>query len=119
MKFDDGTEKIIGVFYDVYNELGFGFLESVYEKAMMVELGRLGIRYENQVPIKVNYKGVVVGDYKADLIVDGNVLIEIKAKREMSSVDEAQLLNYLKATGIKVGLLINFGEKAEFKRRVY
>lgn len=119
MEQGDLTEKIIAVFYEVYNVLGSGFLEKVYERGMKVEFDKLGVEVVAQCPIKVGYKGHVIGDYVADFVVDGKVVVEIKAKRELDSVDEAQLLNYLKATGLKVGLLLNFGKKPEFKRRVY
>jgi len=113
------TEKVIGVYYEVYRTLGPGFLERVYENAMAVEFESLGIDVECQCPIKVVYKGKIVGDYVADFLVGDEVVVEIKAKGELSAVDDAQLLNYLKATGKRVGLLFNFGRKAEFKRRVF
>ena len=113
------TEKIIGVFYEVYRTLGYGFLEKVYENAMRIEFESLGINVRFQCPIKVYYKEKIAGDYVADFIVDNKVIVEIKAKKELSSADEAQLLNYLKGTGKKVGLLFNFGRKAEFKRRIF
>lgn len=116
----DVTEKIIGAAFTVYAELGYGFLESVYQKAMQVELQRLGLRCEIECPIKVNYKGVIVGDFRADLFVAEVVMVELKTAKEFNSEDEPQLLNELKATGIKVGLLINFGRmKVEFKRMVF
>ncbi len=119
MKYKEITEKIIGVFYEVYNKLGSGFLEKVYENAMLVELERLGLKYMNQYPIKVNYKGEVVGDYIADFIIEESVVVEIKAKKELSSVDDAQLLNYLVATKSEVGLLLNFGKEPKFKRKIF
>ncbi len=119
MKHRDVTEAIIGCFYNVYNELGYGFLESVYEKAMMIELASLGIQVVNQYPISVAYHGKVVGEYKADLLVENKVIVEIKAASDLHDRFEAQLLNYLKATKIEVGLLINFGPKAKFYRRAY
>ena len=119
MKHEDITEKVIEVFYRVYNTLGYGFLEKVYENAMCLEFRKSGINFESQVPIKVFYGGEVVGDYVADFVIEGKVIVEIKALRVMSSVDENQLLNYLTCTDKGVGLLLNFGEKAEIKRKIY
>ena len=119
MMHEEISEKIIGAFYEVYNILGDGFLERVYELALAVEFERVGLKFGRQCPIKVSYKDVIVGDYVADFLVEGEVVVEIKAKRELSSADEAQLLNYLKGAGKEVGLLFNFGRKAEFKRRVF
>lgn len=112
------TEQILGIFYDVYNELGYGFLESVYENAMVVALRAAGLEAARQVPFTVEFHGEIVGEYRADLIVNGRVIVEIKAIVALSSAQEAQLLNYLKASGLEVGLLLNFGPKAEFKRKV-
>jgi GxxExxY protein len=109
------TEKIIGVFYDVYNELGHGFLESVYEEAMAIALGQAGIQVERQVPLKVIFRGMVVGDFRADVIVEGAVILELKAASGIDPAHEAQLLNYLRATEIEVGLLLNFGPRPQFK----
>jgi len=119
MKHEELTEKIIGVFYRVYNELGYGFLEKVYERALAFEFKKEGLVFERQVPIKVLYKGEVMGDYVADFIVDGKVIVEVKALQEVGGAEGAQLLNYLRATGNSVGLLLNFGRKAEVKRKVY
>jgi GxxExxY protein len=114
------TEKTIGAAFEVHRELGYGFLERVYQRAMQVELLRAGVSAEIEQRIQVQYKGVVVGDYDADLIVDGCVAIELKVAPQYDKRDEAQLLNELKATGIKVGLLINFGRtKVEYKRLVF
>ncbi|MBU4199065.1 MAG: GxxExxY protein [Verrucomicrobia bacterium] len=116
----DITGKIIGAAFEVYRELGYGFLEKVYQKAMMVELHRIGLRADMEHPIHVRYKTVVVGDYAADLFVENQVMVEIKVAKEYNRQDEPQLLNELKGTGIKVGLLINFGRtKVEFKRMVF
>lgn len=117
--FKDTTEKIIKCFYKVFDELGGGFLESVYEKALLIELKVCGINAEFQVPLKVKYKGAVIGDFKADIVVDGKVIIEIKAVSKITKEHEAQLINYLRATGIRIGLLVNFGDKIEFMRRIY
>jgi GxxExxY protein len=116
----DITEKIIGAAFEVYGVLGYGFLESVYQKAMQVELQRLGFKCEIECPIKVKYKDVIVGDFRADLFVNEVVIVELKTAKNYNAEDEPQLLNELKATGIKVGLLINFGRtKVEFIRRAF
>ena len=116
----DVTEKIIGAAFEVYGVLGYGFLESVYQKAMQVELQRLGFKCEIECPIKVKYKDAIVGDFRADLFVNEVVIVELKTAKNYNAEDEPQLLNELKATGIKVGLLINFGRtKVEFIRRAF
>jgi GxxExxY protein len=112
LRFSLLTEKIIGLFYDVYNELGYGFLESVYEQALLIALRQAGLDVEAQVEIPVRFRGLEVGNYKADLQVDRKVLIELKAARSLEKAHGAQILNYLKATNIEVGLLLNFGEPA-------
>ena len=113
------TDKIIGAAYKVYNTLGCGFLEKVYENAMVIELTKLGMPVRQQEPVQVYYDGQVVGDYAADLVVDGKVIVELKAVSALEKVHEVQLVNYLKATGIEVGLLLNFGREMEIKRRVF
>jgi GxxExxY protein len=113
------TEKIIKAYYKVYNTLGYGFLEKVYEKAMMIELKKVGLHAERQVSIKVYYEGEMVGDYYADIIVVNKVIVELKASEALCVEDEAQLLNYLKATEIEVGLLLNFGIKPQLKRKLF
>ncbi len=114
------TETIIGAAFEVHQELGYGFLERVYQHALQVELIRRGVAAEIERRIQVQYKGVVVGDYDADLIVADSVAVEIKVNPQYDKRDEAQLLNELKATGLKVGLLINFGRnKVEYKRLVF
>jgi GxxExxY protein len=114
------TEQIIGAAFEVYSILGYGFLERVYQRAMQVELRARGLKAEIEEKIKVWYKDELVGDYQADLWVADSVIVELKVAREYQSEDEAQLLNELKATGIRVGLLINFGRtKVEFKRFVF
>ena len=118
MKHEELTERIIGVFYRVYNELGFGFLEKIYERALAFEFKEEGLVFERQVPIKVFYKGEVMGDYYADFIVEGKVVVEVKAIKEIGEAEGIQLLNYLKATGKEVGLVLNFGREAEIKRKV-
>ncbi|HJO47468.1 MAG TPA: GxxExxY protein [Candidatus Scalindua sp.] len=113
------TEKIIKIFYKVYNNLGYGFLEKVYENAMMIEFKRIGIPVVSQSAIKVVYESEVIGEYFADILVDNKVIVEIKAAKSLAVENEAQLLNYLKATDIEVGLLLNFGPKPDFKRKVF
>ena len=113
------TEKIIKIFYKVYNNLGYGFLEKVYENAMMIEFKRIGIPVVSQSAIKVVYESEVIGEYFADVLVDNKVIVEIKALKSLAVENEAQLLNYLKATDIEVGLLLNFGPKPDFKRKVF
>ena len=114
------TEAIIGAAFEVYNQLGYGFLERVYQRALQVELLRRGASAEIEKRIQVQYKGVVVGDYDADLIVAECVAVEIKVSPQYDKRDEAQLLNELKATGLKVGVLLNFGRtKVELKRLVF
>jgi len=114
------TEKIIGAAFEVHRELGYGFLERVYQRALQVELLRAGVSAEIEKRIQVQYKGVVVGESDADLIVDSCVAVEVKVALQYDKRDEAQLLNELKATGIKIGLLINFGRtKVEYKRLVF
>ncbi len=114
------TEKVIGVFYEVYRELGAGFLEKVYEEAMAIEFRKRGIKFGRQVGIGVCYKNESAGDYVADFLVEGEVIVEVKSKRSIEKFDDAQVINYLKGTGKRVGLLVNFGgEDIEFKRLVY
>jgi len=113
------TEKVIGAFYEVYNVLGPGFLENVYEGALAVEFSRRGLKFGRQFPIRVCYKGEIVKDYIADFLVEDLVIVEVKAMVGVGGVEEAQLLNYLKATGKSVGLILNFGKKAEVRRRVF
>lgn len=113
------TGKVIGAFFDTYNELGHGFLESVYEAALEVRLREAGIGLQRQVPIAVRFHGRVVGEFRADMLVENHLLIEIKAAAQLVPAHEAQLLNYLKATRLRLGLLLNFGPRAEFRRRVF
>ncbi len=116
----DITEKVIGAAFEVYRVLGYGFLESVYQRAMQAELQKAGLKAEIERLIKVRYKDVIVGDFRADLLVNEAVIVELKTAKNYNSEDEPQLLNELKATGVKVGLLINFGRtKVEFKRMVF
>ena len=118
-KYKELTEKIIEIFYRVYNKLGYGFLEKVYENAMMVELKKEGFPAVSQSAIRVFYEDEVIGEYYADILVDNTVIVEIKAAKSLVKENEAQLLNYLKATDIEVGLLVNFGTKPEVKRKAF
>jgi GxxExxY protein len=112
-------DMILKSFYEVYNELGDGFLESVYENALYIILTGYGLCVERQKDISVFFRGKIIGDFKADLIVNGKVIVELKAVRALDPTHEAQLINYQKATNIEVGLLLNCGRKPEFKRFVY
>jgi len=119
LKHSEITDKIIKSFYQVYNTLGYGFLEKVYENALIIELKKLGLNAIAQHPIQVYYDNAVVGDYFADILVENAVIIEIKAAKTINLEHEAQLLNYLKATQLEVGLILNFGPKAEFSRKAF
>lgn len=119
MKYKELTEKIIGCSYRVYNKMGFGFLESVYEKCMLIELRKAGLNAESQKPITVCYENEIVGEFIADIIVNDTIILELKAVRQIVNAYEVQLVNYLVATGKPVGLIINFGErKVEIKRKI-
>lgn len=113
------TEKILKAYFDVYNKLGYGFLEKVYENALFIELSAVGLLTKRQVPLKVFYQGQSVGEYFADLIVEDIVILELKAAESIREEHEYQLINYLRATDIEVGLLLNFGKKPEFKRKIF
>jgi len=119
MKHEDITDKIIKAFYKVYNTLGHGFLEKVYERAMIVELGQMGLLVESQNKILVYYYGNIIGDYCADLTIENAVICELKAAECIVEEHEFQLINYLKATTIEVGLLLNFGKKPEIRRKIF
>ena len=119
MLHEEITEKVLNAFFKVNRELGFGFLEKVYENSMIIELIKMGLKVEQQKNIRVHYLGYEVGDYYADLIVNDIVIIELKAAESLREEHEAQLINYLRATNIEVGLLLNFGKKPEFKRKIY
>jgi GxxExxY protein len=111
------TQKIIGSAFEVYKHLGYGYLEKVYQRAMQVELLQRGLEAQLEHPIQIRYKGVIVGDYAADLFVEDKVMVELKVAADYCKADEAQLINELVSTGVKVGLLINFGrERVDFKR---
>lgn len=119
LKHSEVTDKIIGVFYDVYNELGYGFLESTYAEAMVIALAQSGLPAAREVPVPVWFRGEKVGQYYADMVVDQRVLLELKAARNLESAHEAQLLHYLRATEIEVGLLLNFGLRPQFRRLLF
>ena len=119
MEFENITEDIIGCAYKVYNTMGFGFLESVYEECLLIELRKAGLKSENQKPITVHYEDEVVGNFIADIFVEDSIILELKSVKTLAKAHEVQLVNYLVATGKNVGLLINFGqEKVEVKRKV-
>jgi GxxExxY protein len=113
------TERIIGVFYDVYNELGYGFLESVYEESLVIALREACVRVERQLAILVWFRGHQVGQFRGDILVEGKVLLELKSTRILEAAHEAQLLHYLKSTEIEVGLLLNFGSRPQFRRLMF
>jgi GxxExxY protein len=113
------TNKIINCFYTVYNTLGFGFLEKVYENSMLIELLKEGIKAEKQRPVKVYYFDHLVGEYFADIIVEDTIILELKAAESLAEEHELQLINYLKATDKEIGLLLNFGKKPEFRRKIF
>jgi GxxExxY protein len=119
LKHSDITEKIIGIFYGVYNELGHGFLESTYAEALLVALEASGLNAAREVSVPVWFRGRKVGQYYADLIVEGMVLLELKAARTLESAHEAQLLHYLRATKVEVGLLLNIGLRPQFRRVLF
>lgn len=119
MEYEELTEKIIGCAYDVYNKMGFGFLESVYEKCLLIELKKAGLEAEPQKDIAVRYEDEVVGEFKADILVEDSVIVELKSVKQITQAHEVQLVNYLVATGKPVGLILNFAEqKVEVKRKV-
>jgi GxxExxY protein len=119
MEYKELTEKIIGCAYKVYNRMGYGFVESVYEKCLLIELNKLGLKAECQNPITVSYENEIVGEFVADIIVEDTIILELKSVKQIVQACEVQLVNYLVATGKPVGLVINFGEKkVEIKRKV-
>ncbi len=119
MKHAGLTEKIIGVFYDVYNELGYGFLESVYEESLVIALRESGMRAKRQLSIPVWFRGHEVGQFRGDILVERTVLLELKSARTLEAAHEAQLLHYLKSTEIEIGLLLNFGSRPQFRRLLF
>jgi GxxExxY protein len=118
-KHENTTRTIIGVFFDVYNELGHGFLESVYQEAMAIALRCEGLRVEKELALVARFRGQVIGEFKADLVVSGSVIVELKAVRSLEPTHEAQILNYLRASVLEVGLLFNFGPKPQVRRLAF
>jgi GxxExxY protein len=119
LKHADLTEKLIGIFFNIHNELGHGFLESVYEQAFSIVLAENNIFFQRQMAVPVWFHGQQIGEFRADLLVDGKVLVELKTGRDIEPAWEKQLLNYLRATDVEVGLLFNFGPNAQFKRYAF
>jgi GxxExxY protein len=119
LKYADVTEKIIGIFYDVYNELGYGFLESVYEESLVIALRQAGLMVNRQVSVPVWFRNHKVGECRADVTVENCVLLELKCAKGMDPAHEAQVLHYVKSTDIEVGLLLNFGSKPQFRRLLF
>ena len=118
MKYQELTHQVIDAAYSVHKILGYGFLEKVYQNALMIELRKRGIRAESERPLKIQYESEIVGDYVCDIVVEDKVILELKAVKEINEIHEVQLVNYLKGTGIEVGLLINFGPSVQVKRKV-
>ena len=118
-KHSEITEQIIKDFYNVYNTLGYGFLEKVYENAMLIELRKVGLSAIAQQPIRVYYDSVEIGVYFADILVENKVILELKTAEGIASENEAQLINYLRATDIEIGLVLNFGKKPQFKKKAF
>jgi GxxExxY protein len=119
MLYPEVSEQVIKSFFHVYNTLGYGFLEKVYENSLRIALRKAGLAVAQQLPIAVQFEGEVVGEYFADLVVGGVILVELKAAHAIAAEHEAQLINYLKATGFQIGLILNFGPKAEFRRKAF
>ena len=113
------SQQRIGSFFSVYNDLGFGFLEEPYKHAIVVELAARGLSAEREVPFDIIYRGVTVGTYRCDLVVNNSIIVEVKASRSLTDADERQLLNYLKASKVEVGFLLLFGPKPLFRRLIY
>jgi GxxExxY protein len=112
----DVTREILGAFYQIYSALGYGFVEAIYQRSLPLALARRGVKAEREVPMKVTFLDTIVGDYRADLIVEGKVIVETKTAEKILPVHEMQLVNYLRATGINVGLILNFGPRPTFRR---
>lgn len=119
LKHAEVTEKIIGVFYDVYNELGYGFLECVHEESLVIALHEAGLTANRQIPLPVWFRGHKVGEFRADVLVENCVLLELKSARSLDPAHEAQLLHYLKSTEIEIGMLLNFGARPQFRRLLF
>ena len=113
------TKSIIGIYYNVYNELGFGFLEKVYHKSLLIELKRNGYKIDSEKKVNVYYKNEIVGEYIPDIIIDEAVIVELKCVEYLTDIHENQLLNYLKATDCEVGLILNFGKDPQFIRKIF
>ncbi|MCE5187225.1 MAG: GxxExxY protein [Planctomycetaceae bacterium] len=119
LKHKELSEKVITAAYAVHKELGNGFVEKIYKKALEIEVRESGVKCNSEVPLSVSYHGQIVGDYFADLVIEDKIIVEIKAVSDLLPAHEVQLVNYLKATGLHVGLLINFGQSVKVKRRVF
>jgi len=119
LKHEQLTEKIIGIFYDVYNELGYGFLESIYEESLVIALKEAGLEVENQVPVPVWFRHHKVGEFRVDVLVENTIVLELKSARAIEASHEAQLLHYLKSTEVEIGLLLNFGVRPQFRRLLF
>ncbi|HPR17758.1 MAG TPA: GxxExxY protein [Candidatus Cloacimonadota bacterium] len=119
LKYENVSDLILKAFYKVYNIFGYGFLEKIYERALKIELNKLGLSCKTQQPIKVYYEQELIGNYIADMIVEDKILIELKSIKTLTIQDESQLLNYLSCTEIEVGLLLNFGPKPQTKRKIF
>lgn len=113
------TKSIIGIYYNVYNELGFGFLEKVYHKSLLIELKRNGYKIDSEKKVNVYYKNEIVGEYIPDIIINNSVIVELKCVEHLTDIHENQLLNYLKATDCEVGLILNFGKDPQFIRKIF
>ena len=113
------TKSIIGIYYNVYNELGFGFLEKVYHKALLIELKNNGYKIDSEKKVNVYYKNKIVGEYIPDIIINDSVIVELKCVEYLTDIHENQLLNYLKATDCEVGLILNFGKDPQFIRKIF
>jgi GxxExxY protein len=119
LKHAELTDKIIGIFYDVYNELGYGFLESVYEESLVIALREAGLEVESQVAVPVWFRQHKVGEFRADALVEDTIMLELKSARVLEAAHEAQLLHYLKSTEVEIGLLLNFGIRPQFRRLLF
>ena len=119
MLHEDKSQKILEAFYKVYNTMGYGFLEKVYQNAMLIELDKMGLECKSHLPITVYYEDYIVGDYRADILVDECIILELKAFESLCEANGFQLVNYLRGTDIEVGFLLNFGKRAEFRRKIF
>jgi len=119
LKYSELTERLIGIYFEVYRELGYGFLEHIYEKAFVMLLEERSIHFQQQVPLRVTFRGNELGEFRADLIIESVVIVELKAVQKIDLAHEKQILNYLRATNVEVGLIFNFGPSAQFRRIVF